>query len=137
MISLPNGFSAIAVSLKCCIPNGIPIIVMHKSNPKMAWVKAIQMPPQRSQRTFIKMYRHPDALEWTRVSRPKGQIARAPILRVCIPKGMPAIVIISTILPIKYSMAIINPPKISQIRFPIIFTGIIIIRVLQFYLLDT
>ena len=34
------------------------------------------------------------------------------------PKGIPTIVIISTILPIKYSMAIIIPPNISQIRFP-------------------
>jgi hypothetical protein len=34
------------------------------------------------------------------------------------PNGIPTIVIISIILPIKYSMAITKPPKISQIRFP-------------------
>ena len=127
MISLPNGFNAIAVSLKCCIPNGIPIIVMHSRSPKKACVKAIQMPPHNSQRTFIRIYRHPDALEWTRVSRPNGQIARAPIFRVCIPKGMPTIVIISTILPMKYSIAIRNPPKISQTRLPKIF----IVQIIQ------
>lgn len=35
-ISLPNGDSAIAVSLKCCRPKGIPIIVMQRRKPNMA-----------------------------------------------------------------------------------------------------
>lgn len=124
MMSLPKGLKAIAVSLKCCIPNGIPIIVMHRSMPNMAWVAAIQSPPVRSHNTFINMYRHPEDLECMRVSLPKGQMASAAIFRVWIPKGMPTIVIIRIRLPIKYSMAMIMPPKISQMRFPSIFIDI-------------
>ncbi len=112
-----------AVSLKCCSPKGIPIIVMQSKTPKKAWVIAIQMPPNISHITFIKIKRQPDALSCTRVSRPKGQIAREAILRVCNPKGIPIIVIKSTRLPMKYSMEIIIPPKISQTRFPSIFTN--------------
>jgi hypothetical protein len=67
---------------------------------------------------FIIIYRQPEALEWTLVSLPNGHIARAAIFRVCMPNGMPTIVIISIILPIRYSMAIMIPPNISQIRFP-------------------
>ena len=94
---------------------------MHSNNPNIAWVRAIQIPPQTSQITFIRIYRQPEALECTRVSRPKGQIASAAIFRVWIPNGTPMIVMNSARLPIKYSIAIMIPPKISQTRFPRIF----------------
>jgi len=123
-ISLPKGFRAIAVSLKCCSPKGIPIIVKQRSNPKTAWVRAIHIPPQISHNTFIRIYKHPEARTSTRVSRPKGHIASAPSLSVCMPKGMPMIVSIRTMLPIIYSIAIIIPPKMSQIRFPIMFMAV-------------
>jgi hypothetical protein len=67
---------------------------------------------------FIKTYKQPEALECTTVSRPKGHNESDAILRVWIPKGIPMMVIISTRLPIKYSIAIIKPPNISHIRFP-------------------
>jgi hypothetical protein len=67
---------------------------------------------------FIITYKQPDALECTMVSRPKGHNESEAILRVWIPKGIPMMVIISTRLPIKYSIAIIKPPNISHIRFP-------------------
>jgi hypothetical protein len=35
-MSLPNGDKAIAVSLKCCNPKGMPIIVMQRRKPNMA-----------------------------------------------------------------------------------------------------
>jgi hypothetical protein len=110
-----------AVSLKCWRPKGIPIIVMQRIIPKMACVIAIHNPPVRSQIMFIIIYRHPEALECTLVSLPNGQIASEAILRVWIPKGIPIIVIIRIILPIKYSAAIIMPPKISHTKFPNIF----------------
>jgi hypothetical protein len=117
-MSLPKGLRAIAVSLKCCRPKGIPIIVMQSNTPKIRWVAAMHNPPVKSHNTFIKMYRHPEALACTRVSLPKGHNASDAIFRVCNPKGIPIIVIIRMILPMKYSIAIIIPPNISQIRFP-------------------
>ena len=53
IMSLPKGLRAIAVSLKCCIPKGIPMIVMQRSAPKKAWDIAIHRPPARSHITFI------------------------------------------------------------------------------------
>jgi hypothetical protein len=104
--------------LKCCKPKGIPIIVIHRINPNTAWVIAIQIPPVRSHRIFIKIYRQPEALVWTIVSRPKGQRESDAIFRVCRPNGIPTIVTIRIRLPMKYSMAMIIPPNISQMRFP-------------------
>jgi hypothetical protein len=117
-ITLPNGDSAIAVSLKCCRPNGIPIIVIQRREPNIAWVIAIHKPPQRSHIIFIMTYRQPEALECTTVSRPNGHNESDAIFSVWIPKGMPTIVIIRIRLPIKYSIAMIKPPNISQMRFP-------------------
>ncbi len=71
----------------------------------------------------MRIYKHPEALVSTLVSLPNGHRASEAILRVCKPNGIPIIVIISIILPIKYSIAITMPPKISQIRFPKIFIG--------------
>jgi hypothetical protein len=99
----------------------MPIIVMQRISPKTAWVNAIHNPPVSSHIIFIRMYRQPEALVWTWVSLPKGHIAREAILSVCKPNGIPTIVIISIILPIKYSMAIMIPPNISQKKFPRIF----------------
>jgi hypothetical protein len=52
-ISLPKGDKAIAVNLKCCKPNGIPMIVIHKINPNTACVIAIQIPPVSSHIIFM------------------------------------------------------------------------------------
>ena len=84
----------------------------------MAWVIAIHNPPVRSHIMFIITYRHPEALDCTTVSRPKGHNDNEAIFNVWRPKGMPTMVIIRKILPMKYSIAIIRPPKISQMRFP-------------------
>jgi hypothetical protein len=84
-------------------------------------VIAIHIPPVMSHIIFIKIYRHPDALVCTTVSLPKGHNESDAIFSVCIPKGIPIMVSIKKILPMKYSTAIIMPPKISQIRFPRMF----------------
>jgi len=76
------------------------------------------MPPVINHIIFIRIYRQPEALESTIVSRPKGHKEREAIFSVWIPNGIPIIVIISTRLPMKYSIAIIKPPNINQIRFP-------------------
>ena len=52
-ILFPNGVSPICANLKCCMPNGIPIIVMHKNIPKTRWVSAIHIPPNKIQIIFM------------------------------------------------------------------------------------
>lgn len=84
----------------------------------MACVMAIHKPPQSSQIIFIIIYRQPEALECTTVSRPNGHNDNEAIFNVWIPNGMPTMVSIRIILPIKYSIAMIMPPKMSQMRFP-------------------
>jgi hypothetical protein len=81
-------------------------------------VIAIHKPPQSSHIIFIIIYKQPDARVCTIVSLPNGHKESDAIFRVCNPKGIPTIVIISIRLPMKYSIAIIKPPKISQMRFP-------------------
>jgi hypothetical protein len=94
---------------------------MYRITPKNACVIAIQIPPHNSHRTFMKMYRQPEARGSTLLVRPKGQRASHPILRVWRPKGIPTMVIIRIRLPMKYSTAMMIPPNISQIRLPRIF----------------
>jgi hypothetical protein len=57
-------------------------MVIHRIIPNIRWVAAIHKPPVRSHRTFMKIYRHPEALEFTCVSLPKGHNESDAILRV-------------------------------------------------------
>lgn len=51
----------------------------------------------------------------------EGQRASTPSFRVCIPKGIPMIVINKPILDTKYSSAMKKPPNRTQMIFPRIF----------------
>ena len=79
------------------------------------------MPPTKSQSTFIKRFRQPACVSFCLTSEPNGHRASMPSFMLCNPNGMPMIVIISASPPIRYSMAISIPPKITQIMFPIVF----------------
>ena len=46
---------------------------------------------------------------------------------IAIPKGMPMMVIISNSEEMKYSTAMPNPPKMSQMMFPNIFINIVLL----------
>ena len=120
-ISCPKGVSAKPASLKCCIPKGMPIMVIQKSTPKIAWVRKIHTPPIKNQIMFIKLERQPCADSLFVISAPNGHKASMPSLIDCKPKGIPIIVINKKTLAIKYSRAIKIPPKTNQIIFPIIF----------------
>ena len=76
------------------------------------------MPPIKIQMIFIRMLRQPPALSVVRTSRPKGQRARMESFSVWMPKGMPMMVIIRTRLEIRYSTAVMRPPKRSQMMLP-------------------
>ena len=47
--SYPKGYSASLINLKCCRPNGIPMIVMQRSKPKTSSAIAIQIPAKTIQ----------------------------------------------------------------------------------------
>lgn len=114
---LPNGVRANEASLKCCNPNGIPIMVQQRRMPQARWERQIIIPPVTIHRIFIKTLIHPLELGQLCTVLPKGSSARNPSFSVWMPKGMPMIVIMSNKLDIKYSSAIKIPPQISHKRF--------------------
>ena len=116
-ISFPKGVNASPASLKCWIPKGMPIMVMHSNNPNPKCERQIQMPPKNIQRIFINILRQPPESGQLLTSFPNGHNASKDILRVCRPKGIPIIVIIIKRLDIKYSTAVNMPPSRSHKRF--------------------
>jgi len=56
---------------------------------------------------------------------PNGQMASIPSFRLCKPKGMPMMVIISISPAMKYSKAICKPPNTTQMMFPNVFIDLI------------
>ncbi len=50
--SAPTGASDSLASLKNCLPNGMPTMVMHHSSPKKKWVAASARPPKKNHITF-------------------------------------------------------------------------------------
>ena len=115
-----------AASLKCCIPKGIPMIVIQNNSPKIACDNAIANPPNINHNIFPIIYRQPDARMSVLISAPKGHRANTPSFSVWIAKGIPIIVNIRARLTIKYSLAIIIPPNISHMMFPRIFIELVL-----------
>ena len=91
-IVLPNGNRVPMAILKCCIPNGIPIIVAHKHNPKVKWLNAISHHPIKIHRILNAILMHPPLLGPATRSCPKGNNTNLPILNNCTPNGIPTIV---------------------------------------------
>ena len=104
-ISLPNGVKAIAASLKCCLPNGIPMMVMQKINPAITCSSASHIPPNKNQRTFMPVLRQPVEFCLLRTSLPNGHRASDAHLNSWIPNGIPIMVIHQISPQIAYSRA--------------------------------
>ena len=114
----PNGIRATAASLKCCFPNGMPMIVIKKKSPRMACSRPSQMPPMRNHSTFMPVLRHPVACSVLFTSLPNGQRARPANLIIFHPKGIPMMVRHSRRPEKRYPRARNSPPKRTQIMFP-------------------
>ena len=114
----PKGAKAKAAILKCCMPKGMPMIVIHskRSNPRC--VRQIQKPPTNIQIMFMISDKHPPELPSSTTRLPKGHKASIANFKVWRPKGIPMIVIISIRLDIRYSTLVIIPPKSNHIIFP-------------------
>ena len=58
---LPKGVKANAANLKCCFPNGMPIMVIQSTIPKTKWERLIQIPPKSIHRIFMIILKQPPA----------------------------------------------------------------------------
>lgn len=131
LISFPKGTRARCISLKCCFPNGMPIIVIQRRTPQNKCVRAIQNPPIMIHIIFITRLRQPGAESFDSTWLPNGHIASIPSLKACSPKGMPMMVNNITNPEMNYSMAIIKPPQINHIIFPIVFIRNLCLKVFK------
>ncbi len=68
----PNGNNESFAILKCCIPNGIPTMVMQQTRPKTRWVNAISHQPKIAQRMLNASVRQPSVDFDRSTSRPNG-----------------------------------------------------------------
>lgn len=117
-MDFPNGENARFINLKCCLPKGIPIMVIQNSNPKMRCVRAIQIPPKSSQIMFMMVDKQPVFDAVSVIFTPNGAKPTNANLKHCRPKGMPTIVRHNISPPIMYSKKINMPPKMIQIILP-------------------
>ena len=96
------------------MPKGSPMIVILKRTPKAKCERLIHIPPRKIHKIFIKTLKHPPESGQLLTSFPNGHNANEAIFKVCIPKGIPIMVIIIKRLDIRYSTAVNIPPKRSH-----------------------
>jgi len=127
-MDLPKGENARVISLKCCLPKGIPIMVMQNSSPKSRCVRAIQKPPKISQMMFIAIDRQPVFKELFVILTPNGARPTIANLKHWMPKGIPIMVRHRMRPPKIYSKKIKSPPNMIQMRLPIKFICSFLLR---------
>jgi hypothetical protein len=127
-MDFPKGEKARFINLKCCLPKGIPIMVMQNSSPKSKCVNAIQRPPNTSQMMFMTVERQPVFEEVSVILTPKGASPTTANLKHCIPNGMPTMVRHKIKPPMIYSKKMNKPPNIIQIMLPKKFILLFLLR---------
>lgn len=75
---LPNGVRERRAILKCCSPNGIPMMVMQQISPQTRCAAAISHQPRRIQSIFMNMLRQPPAFLLSTTSVPNGHKENTP-----------------------------------------------------------
>lgn len=115
MISAPIGMSASFASLKCCKPNGIPIMVIQNNNPNVKCSIASTAPENNIQRIFT--IREPTPPRYS-TSFPNGKKDSVANLKHCTPIGIPIMVMHQSIPATHHDRPDINPPNKNQIMFP-------------------
>ena len=117
--SCPNGRKATWAILKYCLPNGMPMIVIHRIAPVKKNPSAVSHPPKIAQRIFTNVLK-PLGFAGT-TTLPNGQMTNFENLKYCKPIGIKMIVI-QRMSPIKKSMIDQNkPPKITHKILPNVF----------------
>ena len=116
-MSLPKGVNESVINLKCCNPNGIPMIVTQNKMPNTRCVRAIHIPPTSIHIMFITTDRHPGSPGASAALWPNGHRARKPSLNAWTPNGIPIMVTHISIPAIMYSSESNRPPKTIHIIF--------------------
>jgi hypothetical protein len=93
---LPKGINEISTSLKCCLANGIPTIVIKRRTPNTTWVMATQMPPASIQMMFKRTEMQPPLDAVATAILPNGHKTKLASLKHCRPNGIPMTVKQST-----------------------------------------
>lgn len=117
---LPKGASDRRAILKCCLPKGMPMIVINSNTPKMMCMSHAHKPPIMIHNTLSGIRMQPSSESVSSISAPKGHKHNRPILKVWNATGKPMIVQAIARLPVKYPMAASSPPKTNHNTFPII-----------------
>jgi hypothetical protein len=94
-------------------------MVIHRITPKKRCDRAIQKPANTSQIILSRKEITGMDPPLDRTDFPNGARVAIPILKHCIPQGMPMMVRQSTNPPQMYPRQASKPPKIIQITFPI------------------
>lgn len=120
-ISFPKGANVSSTNFKCCLPNGIPMMVINNNAAKTRCTTAVYNPPVKIQMILNNKLRQLPDEGFVTTFFPNGKSSSIPILKHCMPNGMPIMVIQKTKPVIKYPNAEKKPPQISQIKLPIAF----------------
>ena len=99
--SFPKGANDNPAILKCCLANGMPMMVMNSNTPKKRCTKQAHKPPKIIHIRFNGIRIHPTGQSVSFTSAPNGQRHSRPILKVCNATGIPMIVMANAKLPVK------------------------------------
>ena len=96
-------------------------MVINKSAAKTRCTAAVYNPPVKIQIILNSKLRQLPDEDFVTTFFPNGKSSSIPILKHCMPNGMPIIVTQKTKPVIKYPNAARKPPQISHIKLPIAF----------------
>lgn len=112
----PKGKRLILANFRDCWANGMPTIVRHKRRAEVKCMIAKLQPQQTIQMILSSKLPAPWPIS---MAFPKGKRPKAPILKHCMPKGIPTIVKHRISPTIAQEIQAQKPEKINQIIFPI------------------
>lgn len=111
----PNGAKANLAILKYCIPNGIPMIVIHNMHPNTAFPNAIGIPKNMIHITFANTDGTPPPYS---ILFPNGANAIFANLKHCLPYGIPTILIHHNTPEKNHANPLVKPPQINHSMLP-------------------
>jgi hypothetical protein len=122
MTSAPKGMRTIGISLNAWMPNGIPMIVMHRITPPMRQFTASHKPPKMIQRMLPMMRSGLATRSVYSTCRPNGHSANPASLNAWMPNGMVMMRMNITIPATTKPMASQIPTKMSHRMLPSVCT---------------
>src|SRR5690554_5449193 len=122
----PIGKIAIPASFKCCIPKGMPMIVIKQSIAEATWPNASHKPAKMNQMILPSSPKPPVPMSFCCVSSfllmasfPNGKNEKLPITKQALPQGIPTIVMNAIAPTNHHASPMMTPPKINHSKLPI------------------